>query len=774
MSTSEGEGRAFEVREEVAELEERGEREVTSLAKAFGERRLSVRTMDRPLRLATGGLILCVLVSVVFLALRDIGGRGVVLGSGDGGTTFVSTPVFIVVLALVSIGFAYVFTAATLASTWIGLPAIGVLLVLIGIYTGAFSGIINWVSFLGFPSWVPWVTRAILLAVLGLAVATRLVRKGTGDTRPHPVRVTLLVAYAVLVGGYFFSIWLTSPTSGGLNLYGLTISIILASFTFLVYPILQVTAIDFGEWGQLGAQRLGSAVTAHRKSALWALAALAALGICVLGAFQLRAGDSAWTTDALRALGGVGVLVVFVGITAGLIVLSGFHRQRFRQFNPATLFGVCALIAVVIPPVAVDLAGGLSHLSAPALVTSGGAFAPGANVVPETVSGGPASYSFQVPRGWSIGRTAGFVLASGGAVSAAFTVLSGPPAIGAMEQALNVRAGPAAAVGPWQRAAVSSSGSDGLLWARSAAGATAPSSYYLLEVVVRGHGVTLADARPLFLAIANSFRGSRQQPAPLPPPAKLSSTPQAVTDKENTLTVALGGGLALGLLVAALVARRRWPPQITGGILLLLVFTLFSLALLFDGVCRYLFGSQVKLPALSTAQIIFAVGFLGVVAALWARVARRHEHPRGHRLLVGVIGLEGAVAMLKLMDYLYGHALAAARVSIWAAVVLLAAAAWDLVMSGELLTNRDTSRLPRAARVLGFFGYYILLAATVLFYSAERFVANGHVTGGGFAPESIMQSALFQIALPVLLVVFLAGLLGRQPSGGQVEGSPQG
>ncbi|MDQ1700565.1 MAG: hypothetical protein QOG34_2428, partial [Frankiaceae bacterium] len=84
---------------------EHSEHEVTSLRRLFAERRLSIATMDRPLRVATAGAVASVLATVLLLALRDVGSSNVYLGRSQGAVTQIGEPLFIAVLVLISIGF---------------------------------------------------------------------------------------------------------------------------------------------------------------------------------------------------------------------------------------------------------------------------------------------------------------------------------------------------------------------------------------------------------------------------------------------------------------------------------------------------------------------------------------------------------------------------------------------------------------------------------------------------------------------------------------------
>ncbi|MDQ1744448.1 MAG: hypothetical protein QOE23_2787 [Pseudonocardiales bacterium] len=97
-------------------LSETVEREASSLRAVFRERRISLTTMDRPLRWATGGALASPLGVALLIALRDVPASNVVLGRSGGQVVQVSAPLFIATLALLALGLAYLVTGAILAS----------------------------------------------------------------------------------------------------------------------------------------------------------------------------------------------------------------------------------------------------------------------------------------------------------------------------------------------------------------------------------------------------------------------------------------------------------------------------------------------------------------------------------------------------------------------------------------------------------------------------------------------------------------------------------
>ncbi|HLI16470.1 MAG TPA: hypothetical protein VKV23_10535 [Acidimicrobiales bacterium] len=780
---------AAQLREEGAELVEEAEaleeHAAVSLRRLFADRRLSVRTMDRPLRVASAGALAAVLATCAFVVLRDVGGAGVPLGTSNGAPTMMATPVFVAVLALVSIGFGYVFTAVATASARVAVPTMLLLLFLVGLYTGSFGQLIGGLDLMAtLPRWAPWVARGLLAVILALALAVQALEARAGRAPgARRARLGLLAAFSLLTAGYFFSQRVASPTIGGLNLFGPVISLILGFLVFLMYPILQVAAVDFGEWGELVGRRLVS-VAGSSTWRLWLLAAATAAATSVLGGFEMAAGGPRWPELALHALRGTVLLGVVLAGTAVIGVLLR-ARARPRELSFATLVAVSAVSAVLVPPFALWLGGGLSHVAAPSLTTPSGTFAAGADVVVVRAGVGSTAFSFQVPRGWAVRRLgdAAVVVSNydgrGGFERVLALEVPVPADLPLIARTLKLDAGPARVVGHLEVADFTAAALRGVLWVEPFDRPT-PGTY-VIEAQVHG-GFTLAGARPLFLAVVHSFRGFGERPAALPPPAETASS-QASQDKQLALDTGLTAALAAAAVALVALRRRRAAPQLVGGALLLVLVALFDAAVFATDIGHYLFGAHVHLPSLDVAGTVFGCGVLGLGVLAVARAAGWGAGARGRRLVAGVVALEAAVAALRCMYWLYGRALSASRISIWAAIVLLVAVTWDVAMSGESLTNRSTAHLPRATRLLAVYGYAILLAGNVLFYSAEKVTATGRAAESLFEPEAITQDALFRFALPVLFLVLLFEVAGdvlrrqataRAPAGLEAGGAPPG
>ena len=271
---------------------------------------------------------------------------------------------------------------------------------------------------------------------------------------------------------------------------------------------------------------------------------------------------------------------------------------------------------------------------------------------------------------------------------------------------------------------------------------------------------------PTWKAIAETFRIAGQPAATLekesPPPP---SEQQKANDDFQAATFYLMVPLAVLFLVVIGIFGRRWAPRLVGAMLLFVMFVLGGLLYFADEFGRGLFGEGTHLPFVGSAGLYVSVGVLSLLALFlpWREPGRRRT------LVVGLVALLATVWTLVGMGALYDHALSASRIAIWAAIIVLVAMAWDVVMSGESMTNEGSKHIPRASRVLAFLGYVILVAATVLFYSGQKVTGTGAAAESVFEPESITRNGLFRLAFPLAVLMFLLRFGRNRPAAAKLR-----
>jgi hypothetical protein len=768
----------------VAEAEEYVRHEVSSLRTLFRERRLSLRTMEPRLRLATAAAIASLLGTVLMIALRDAGASDVALGHTNGVVTAMSTPLFIATLVLLTIGFAYVITGAVLASPLIAVIALLVITAEIGLYTGAFGPAFGGGLYSLLPEWAQWTSRGLIALIWVLAVAVIVFDRRRGVLPTRAVRLSVLAANMALFGGYFAILKAASPTVGHLDLFPEAISLLMLDIADLVTPLLFIAAVDFGEWGGLLGERVASALKVRDGILLAPLAGVLGLSLAGYGFAHATGGDWFTWDRAWTVLRTTLIILVTVAIIVAIGRAMRLHLRHWpATLNFAALFAAVAVSFYVIAPLAGVIAGKFSGVTTPVeQVTPEGTYTSAADVTVERGGSGKLAYSVLVPRGWlrqgsKTGGVTWLNSALPGKSAGTFTPGLERFSVFTIEQDVtpqDVAQGLHTAIeGPIEKEAefdvfeVEIGGAPAQLWLRPGEKGGA----YILDFTV--DGVPQQRVEPTWHAIAETFRTSGQRAAtlegePEPPPSEA----QRSNDKFQAAVFLLTVPLAVVLLVLVGIFGRRWPPRVVGTLLLFDIITVTTLLYFADEFGRGLFGEGAHLPYVGMAGLLGATGVLSVLALFipWRDPNRRRT------LVVGLVGLQATIWALIGMGVLYEHALNASRIAVWAAIIVLVAVAWDVVMSGESMTNHGSRRIPRAARVLAFLGYTILVSATVLFYSAQTVTGTGEAAESLFEPEAITRNGLFRIAFPLAVLMFLlrfgrenGSRRGRHSQAGQDE-----
>src|SRR5581483_2674798 len=654
-----------------------------------------------------------------------------------------ATPILTGSLVLLALGMGYVLTGAELAAWWVTAP---VLIVVIGaavFEVGAFGDLISGHGVGGIiPEWARWVSRALALALL--AVALFVFFRDRRRPRPdHRMRLAVLLINSALIGGYLLVIFFSVPQVGGLSLGGTTASQLMIDFAILVNPLLQVAAVDFGEWGQLLGERAVEASGRLRRNATAVGALAASGGLLVWGILKAP-------PYGMRTLGYPALMLVGIGIVALVIgrLLRLNHRRWHEPFNYLSLLAVSGLVLLVVAAVSLATVSKIS--ASPArdrfgLADPSGQFLASSGASAQRILRGPLEYTILIPEGMfktSRGDITAFTNYEAGAGNTprildqvVVTVTSGAVDQSALA-GLGADPTETSSHGAWTVAPVASGDRAGFAAEQTyrkdgqTVGAlilaTAPTSEVQAEL-------------PVLMAFLNSFRPGDQPVA-------------SVRADESTVdyTPVWGRVIVTNLVISAVlllivaIGRKRLPQRVVSGLVLFPFVSLMTLVLFDNYFGAYLTGRGSDWPYVGESGLYFALGLFGVVVVGATLAPGRRRTEPAFRAQKAVLAFEVAVIVLALMDILYGHAISASRAAVAAAVILLAALTWEIATSGQSLLNRGSSALPRTSRVLLFSGYVVLVAAAIIFFTGQRSTSTGAVVESAFEPDSVTQAALFR------------------------------
>ncbi|GAC1539022.1 MAG: hypothetical protein NVS2B17_13770 [Candidatus Velthaea sp.] len=199
-------------------------------------------------------------------------------------------------------------------------------------------------------------------------------------------------------------------------------------------------------------------------------------------------------------------------------------------------------------------------------------------------------------------------------------------------------------------------------------------------------------------------------------------------------------------IVATLVLRRRF----SVGFAFLLVFSaLYIVENLPHAVAAVTGGTGQGVPTVQFWTIQFGIALVSL-GCIIQMILRKLPVARTTLTLLSAIA---GIAAIQGFFTLYGFAVAAGSVSRVQAAVVLVALAWDVLMSGESITNADSPAFPRAAR-LGMFLGYVMFVSLAILYFGSMVDLNG-ATVAEFESESFVQVGIFTLGVPVLLTAVL-------------------
>lgn len=718
----------------------------------FKERRIAIETMERPVRIAAAVPAATILACALLLALRRPGLGVIQLGPDS----VMATPLFLGVLAVTSMSLGYLFSATTATRLWLGIPAVLVLMFIVGGDSGLLTTYLPQVPLETLRPWATWGAAATFLALAVTWVVGRLAYQ-----RHRRLPLSVIAGSSGLFLIYLILLWKGNAVHRGGD-DAQPIGLMLRDFSLIAVPVIVFAVAEFGLWGSAVASRTTVLAGRVRPGSGWLVALLLAAATAAYGC--VRIAESARSAHAALTQITWGLVLGALALALPIVLLRG-ARWRLRwwpsRMSVFVLVGTLAAAYICLPPLLDRLPGfGVAPLPP---VTAAYQFAPGADVSIVRGGLGAATFSVQVPEGWVVVHQDGAVLVGqgkghGDEVTAQLGTVR-PSEIAAVLKAWGVtKLGPVSFPG-WAGTRVRSRragllGGIGYFWTRPYAAAPDSLSYYLLEAS-RGPDFPFSSTRSTFLAMAASFRPAGQRPTPLPirgdtvPPGRLRDNKPVVL---VTLIAILVGFALYGLAIVR--SRRRWHPHLALIGVLLTTWGGFLFFARSRTLAEQFTGRVSQLPQLSGAGIPLAIGVFGILALAVAASAGRRVSVRAQQFLIDVTSIVGLVLAVVGIAALLHSATRASAASGWAAVVLLVAIGWEILMSGESMTNRHTSAFPRSARVAAFFGYMLALTATVMYFSGQQAVA-GHSVPVAPGPEEIQASSLIPIVLPGLLFLFL-------------------
>lgn len=635
----------------------------------FRDRVISFGTMDRGLRSVTALALVAIVAAAILVGLRETGLRSVPLASEKGLQSTMPEPSFWLTVLLLAVAWSYVLGGLLHAHRIARLASLGA-------FTFATYELWSIPLPLGVWRMVPSYVALALVWVVGLAALYN--RPGErGDARRlRPMLVPLLF---LLVLAVYLTFWWRLRPLADPRFYTLAVYHQLEISSFALMPVLLVAGVDFAEWGDAAASRATALSTRVRWSgALPSFAALSAAG--VLGyCLATTLGPSLWRSAGLAAL--FAVLVGCAAIAA---------RRPPRHVPYATVFASSlALMGVLL---------GISYSVA---------------TVDNLTFRHPTSPHFQIsyPANWQalpsrLGAFGVYVFLAPGSVAQLYVVhIPSELLHAAPDPRSMIFKGTVQSVtreGLWRRVRFNTHGGEALSWQRRVSG-----GMWLVVGVAR---------RQAFSTVEPVFERAWASWTPVVSDAPtFSAADRAI---EGSALAWLGVAAAAS---AALFTRRRRdvPGWLTASFLFAVVAGLYYTLVQLPTLAYTLFGasSPNAWPSLTLKGLETLVAGTTLLA-LATRTGRRAAGP--------LITLNLGLFAVDWLDRAISGEIKAGRMSVVQAVLILIALVWDVVMSGEAITNRHNRHFPRHTRVLVYLGYVIAVSAAVLFFSSIR-TARGSV-----------------------------------------------
>lgn len=719
-----------------------------TLREALASRLIDVRSMPRRLRLITGFVLAQLVVTAILLALRVLP----MPLTDSGPETAMPVPILVVTVLFLALSWSLILASA-MTVRW---PIAILIVALFGYEYLPFGG--------GIPALVI-VTCVASIAIAAIAVAACI----ASDRAVHPAsariaaiartRGVALFLPVTLLPYAAVAIW--QAQEGHAGYVAGVVNSLLYDALVLVIPALIIAGSDFAEWAQLSSQNAVRGAGRRLGSRALGAAGVAVLAVTV-ALIVPRYGSFLWRE-----------LPYAVGFAA-LVVAVGLALRRRPLALHVSYVAMVVIVALYVLPIQV-----------------------GSRIINHRVDQedeGISTYkheeeprfAFDYPSGWKLAEGVEYEQPEG-TDEGTKIVIADPSArievavddyapyadedaqeylLATYEAQCRGRCtailSPAGEEGGWDHWQWTLTHPDfeeapaaGDLWQQDT------DALGTARVIGYSEGGNVDEYRPTFAAVPDSFTTSVIPPGFAAEDTSFANDVNLDSRLIAIIVVGVTGVIAL-IALALGVGRGR---RMTTGLVFLGLMGLFlvayslpaTLAEVIEDVPHYE-------PSLTYGALSFVIGVAAGVSGLLL-LAR----PSGGRrtMTSALLIAAAALALISVLDWVFAKAIGVGTELSWAqAVVILIALSWDVLMSGETITNPAGRWFPRESRVMLFLGFIGFVATAVLFYSSQFEAETGVRSESLFESEGWPRFGITFLGIPLVAFFVVAAIQATARSRG--------
>ncbi len=740
-------------------------------------RMIHVRSMHWSLRLITGFALGQLIAVALLLAVRGRTGihlPAIQIGWQDHQIAIMSLGIFVVCLIFLLVAWTFVLTGAIHAPWPVRILVLGIASYLFsytpnpveGLHAALLVVIWLWALGVGLIAWreadlradrsraalalgrrAPWLRRfAVPICAVARRLADGLRALGRRTMLPAgarlPLRTMVFVVLWLLV--YYVSLLASVDWGRGNAIFPATISLQLEALSFFLVPVLFLAGTDYAEVGEVLAGRL--ARLARGIPAAWPLVGMTAVAAAVIFWRALPEGGHSASVEIASVASQLLIGALLLG------ALMGVARWGRLGALPRQPLPYVALVAGTLLFVLLGISGVQAMVSRQAQPRLLGPddYAVYTHSAPD--------FSFVYPKAWTasvsddpaLGETSVLFNGIKSQYPGDLAVVSYPQSAGNFGAVLEAKVcqpsrcqrGSSVTRGAWSEQSYSVGSGRGWFWLRT----QGPRAYFVTAFVP---GFLASPFKSSLDAVVDSWRPDSAAAVPAEP----GLTAQQLRILAQLMQAAMAAlALAGGLALLWLGRRRRLNAVTLSGAfitalgLIWLAFELNPLAQVAG-----LPGSHLAFT-IPSLELVIAAATLVLVGVL---VVRRRLGAHERELLALVLALNVGLQFVSWIIAAFDQSLAI-KLSIGQAIILIIGIGWDVLMSGEQITNPDGRLFPRQVRLLLYLGYTMLVTTAVLYFTAQHVVS-----GGGepfFEDAQWPQLGLIFLGAPLLITVFILEL----------------